>query len=117
MTVSQRSQVIALAILAVAGGVFGQGRPEGSRGDTFRDMAAIEEWAKQGYFGGASVTKYSKDDRELVVVNGTPTSGLLTSQVVVFGRAARNLVSQTQTSVESEVESAAAWRNERNRCQ
>ena len=39
--------------------------------------------------GGASVTKYSKDDRELVVVNGMPTSGLLTSQVVVLGRAAR----------------------------
>jgi hypothetical protein len=88
MTFSKRLQVTALAILAVAG-MSGQGRAAGARGDSFRDMAAIEKWAKQSYFGGASVTKYSKDDRELIVVKGMPTSGLPTSQIVVFGRAAR----------------------------
>lgn len=60
------------------------------RGDAFRDTAAIEKWAKENFFGGASITRHSKDDRELVVVNGMPTSGLLTSQVLVLGRAATN---------------------------
>jgi hypothetical protein len=67
-----------------------ESRADKPRGDTFRDIAAIEKWAKQSYFGGAVVTKYSKEDRELVAVNGMPTSGLLTSQVLVLGRAAGN---------------------------
>jgi len=77
---------ISLAIMASAIAVSGESRADKSRGDTFRDTAAVEKWAKQSYFGGASITKYSKEDRELVVVNGMPTSGLLTSQLVFLGR-------------------------------
>jgi hypothetical protein len=88
MTLSNRLQVIALAIAASATGLSREGLADKPRSDSFRDTAGIEKWAKQTYFGGASVKKYSKDGRELVVVSGMPTSGLLTTQLVVLSRAA-----------------------------
>lgn len=88
MILSKRVQIVALAIVAAVSGASEEVRADKPGAVIFRDTAAIEKWAKQAYFGGASVTKYAKDGRELVVVNGMPTSGLHTSQVVILCRAA-----------------------------
>ena len=86
MTRSKRLRLTVLIIAAAASIASREGRAEKSRGDTFPDTAAIEKWAKQSYFGGAHVEKFSRGGDELVVVSGMPTSGLLTSQLVVLGR-------------------------------
>jgi hypothetical protein len=90
MTFSARWLIIAVAVVVAASGLSGEGHADKPRGDVFRDTTAIEKWAKLSYLGGAAVTKYWKEDRELVVVNGMPTSGLLTAQVVVLGRTTAN---------------------------
>jgi hypothetical protein len=90
MTLSKPFQVLALVAAVCASGVSREGRADKPRGDSFRDTAAIEKWAKRNYFGGAQLKTYGKDGRELVVVNGMPTSGLLTTQLVVLGRADGN---------------------------
>ena len=86
MARTKRLQLTVLIITAAASVVSWEGRAEKSRGDSFLYTAAIEKWAKQSYFGGAHVEKFSKGGNELVVVSGMPTSGLLTSQLVVLGR-------------------------------
>lgn len=53
----------------------------------FATVEEVQTWARRGFFGGARTRVYFRDEKELCVVNGTPTSGLLTSQIVVFGRA------------------------------
>jgi hypothetical protein len=86
MTLTKWLQFIVFVIVATASGVSREGRAEKPRSEAFPDMAAIEKWAKQSYFGGARVEKFSTLNRELVVVSGMPTSGLLTSQLVILGR-------------------------------
>jgi hypothetical protein len=86
MNLTKWLQFVVFLLVATASGISREGRAERPRSDAFPDAAAIEKWAKQSYFGGAQVEQFPRLGRELVVVNGMPTSGLLTSQLVVFGR-------------------------------
>jgi hypothetical protein len=62
--------------------------PTDLAGQTFTDEAAIKAWAAKSFFGGATSQTFSRGGKELIVVDGMPTSGLLTSQFVFFGRSA-----------------------------
>jgi hypothetical protein len=53
---------------------------------TFSTPDEIRAWAKKAFFGGSQARIYSRADNELCVVNGQPTSGPLSSMIVVFGK-------------------------------
>ncbi len=79
-----------LKALVLAVGVFGPDPAKGAPMEldlTFASTNEVRAWAAKQYFGGSSVRVYTQGGKELCVVNGTPTSGILTSQIVVFGRA------------------------------
>jgi hypothetical protein len=56
---------------------------------TFTSGDEIKAWAAKSFFGGASTSPFARGSLELVAVVGMPTSGLVTSQLLVFGRATR----------------------------
>jgi hypothetical protein len=64
--------------------------PAGVRAAGFdQELATVDEikaWASKEFFGGSQTQTFSRGGKQLVVVNGQPTSGLLTSQLVIFGR-------------------------------
>jgi hypothetical protein len=45
----------------------------------------IRAWATKSFFGSRT-HEFSQAGNELFIVNGTPTSGRLSSQIAVFGR-------------------------------
>jgi hypothetical protein len=53
---------------------------------SFRTGDEINVWAQGFFFGGCHTTPFSREGKDLVVVIGQPTSGLSTSQVILFGR-------------------------------
>jgi hypothetical protein len=57
---------------------------------TFATVAAVKAWSEKSFFGGTRTELFSNEGSELLVVNGMPTSGLLTSQLIFFGRSAPN---------------------------
>ena len=56
--------------------------------EAFANAEAVRGWATKSFFGGAHLQAFSRGGKEFLVVNGMPTSGLLTSQLVFFGRSA-----------------------------
>ena len=55
--------------------------------ETFATGGDIKAWAAKSFFGGARTSEFSRDGNDLVLVNGMPTSGMITSQLYVYGRA------------------------------
>jgi hypothetical protein len=54
---------------------------------TFATGGDIKAWAEKSFFGGARTYEFSRGGTDLVIVNGMPTSGMVTSHVMVYGRA------------------------------
>lgn len=79
--------VLMAVVVACAGMGVSRAADVGGADPRCADVGAIEAWAKRSYFGGATVEAFAAEGRELVVVNGMPTSGVLTAQLVVLGRA------------------------------
>lgn len=57
---------------------------------SFPSVEGVMEWSRKSYFGGFTHKVFNRNESELLVVVGMPTSGILTSQVVVFGRSKSN---------------------------
>jgi hypothetical protein len=83
-----KTMFVAAVAAAVAVVAFRQVRAAGvnTADARFAAVGEIEKWAQHNYFGGAKVEAFAKNGRDLVVVSGMPTSGLLTTQLVVLGR-------------------------------
>jgi hypothetical protein len=73
------------ALFAVASGPV-----EGATMDPFAEFSSVDDirvWAKKSFFGGADTSVYAQGSRELCVVTGRPTSGLISTRIAIFGRA------------------------------
>jgi len=52
----------------------------------FDNKNDIIHWAESCFFGGCKTYTVERDDKELLVVEGMPTSGLCTTEIAVYHR-------------------------------
>ncbi len=56
------------------------------RARTYPSTDAIRAWAEKAFFGGYDAQAFSRHGKEVFVIVGMPTSGLPSSEIVVFQR-------------------------------
>jgi hypothetical protein len=50
----------------------------------FPDSASVEKWAAASFFGGFEKHAFEQGDKTVLVIIGMPTSGIVTSEIVVL---------------------------------
>jgi hypothetical protein len=81
---AKASLIFALAALL---GAAPASEKKSSRSETLASVEAIERWADKTFFGGHVTREFARDGKKVVVVLGY-TGGMVSTEIVVFHRAA-----------------------------